>query len=143
MPVLVAVVVLFAGTGVAIQMPMTALIAEKLGLLWSLLIVNLSGLAVVVLILMSRTLPMSAAWRSIPWYVYVAGPLGMGVMAGLAYAIPRIGITATLVLSIAAQLLVGVLLDRIGFLGMELRALDVSRIVGIAVVAIGTWLVVR
>jgi transporter family-2 protein len=143
MPTIVFLVVLSAGAGIAIQMPMTALIAEKLGLLWSLLVVNSTGLILVALILTSRTMPLLGAWKSIPWYVYAAGPLGMGVMAALTYAIPRIGITATLVLSIAAQLLVGVLLDRAGYLGMEVRVLDLSRVAGIAVVAIGTWLVVR
>lgn len=143
MPAFVAFVVLCAGTGIAIQMPLMALAAERLGLLWGLLVVNSTGLVVVALILASRTMPMLSTLKSLPWYVYIAGPLGMGVMGALAYAIPRIGITATLVLSIAAQLLVGVLLDRIGFLGMEVRGLDLSRIAGVAVVAIGTWLVVR
>ena len=143
MPAFVALVVLCAGTGIAIQMPLMALVAERLGLLWGLLVVNSTGLVVVALILVSRTMPMLSTLESLPWYVYIAGPLGMGVMGALAYAIPRIGITVTLVLSIAAQLLVGVLLDRIGFLGLELRALELSRIVGIVVVAIGTWLVVR
>ncbi|MFC2106378.1 DMT family transporter [Candidatus Bipolaricaulota bacterium] len=143
MPVWIVFVVLCAGTGIAIQMPITALAAEKLGLLWSVLLVNVSGLIVITLILIARGTPLAPAWRTLPWTVLLAGPLGMGVMAALAFAIPRIGITATLVLSIAAQLLVGVMLDRIGFFGMELRALDVSRIAGIAIVAVGTWLVVR
>lgn len=143
MPVWIVFAVLCAGTGIAIQMPITALAAEKLGLLWSVLLVNVSGLIVITLILIARGTPPAPAWRTLPWTVLLAGPLGMGVMAALAFAIPRIGITATLVLSIAAQLLVGVMLDRIGFLGMELRALDVSCIAGIAIVAIGTWLVVR
>ncbi|MFC2082958.1 DMT family transporter [Candidatus Bipolaricaulota bacterium] len=143
MPALVAFVVLCAGTGIAVQMPLMALVVERLGLLWGLLVVNSTGLVVVALILASRTMPMLSTLKSLPWYVYIAGPLGMGVMGALAYAIPRIGITATLVLSITAQLLVGVLLDRVGFLGMEVRGLDLSRIAGVAVVAIGTWLVVR
>ena len=143
MPALIVLVVLCAGTGIAIQMPITALAAEKLGLLWSVLLVNVTGLLVVGLALIARGIPLTTAWRSLPWYVLLAGPLGMGVMAALAFAIPRIGVTATLILSIAAQLIVGILLDRLGILGLSVRPLDVSRVAGAAIVALGAWLIVR
>lgn len=143
MPALIVLVVLCAGTGIAIQMPLTALGAQKLGLLWSVLLVNVTGLLAGALILVARGNPIASAWRTLPWYVLLAGPLGMGVMAALAFAIPRIGITATLILSIAAQLIVGILLDRLGFLGMDVRTLDVSRVAGAMIVAFGAWLVMR
>ena len=143
MPAMIAFAVLCAGTGIAIQMPLTALVAEKLGLLWSVLLVNVTGLVVVALIIVARGMPIAPAWRTLPWTMLLAGPLGMGVMATLAFAIPRIGITATLVLSIAAQMIVGVVFDRLGVLGLEVRTLDFSRVAGTIIVALGAWLVTR
>lgn len=143
MPAWIVLIVLCAGTGIAIQMPLTALAAEKLGLLWSVLLVNVTGLLVVGLSLVARGSPLVSAWKTLPWTVLLAGPLGMGVMAALAFAIPRIGVTATLVLSIAAQLIVGLVLDRLGFLGLDTRPVELPRIVGAVIVALGAWLVVR
>jgi len=139
----IALVVLGAGTGIAFQMPMTALVAQRVGLAQSLLVVNLVGLVSVALVLVCRGTPMLEGWRSIPPWALVAGPLGMGAMAALAFAIPRIGIAPTLVLSIAAQLIVGLLLDRLGFLGCEVRALELPRLAGAALLALGAWLVAR
>jgi bacterial/archaeal transporter family-2 protein len=143
MPAWIVLIVLCAGTGIAVQMPLTALAAEKLGLLWSVLLVNVTGLIAVGFILVARGIPLVPAWKTLPWAILLAGPLGMGVMAALAFAIPRIGITATLILSIGAQLIVGIVLDRLGFLGLDTRALELSRVLGAAVVALGAWLVVR
>ena len=143
MPAMIAFAVLCAGTGIAIQMPLTARVAEKLGLLWSVLLVNVTGLVVVGLIIVARGVPIAPAWRTLPWTTLLAGPLGMGVMATLAFAIPRIGITATLVLSIAAQLIVGIVFDRLGVFGLEVRTLDFSRVAGAIIVALGAWLVTR
>ena len=50
------------------------------------------------------------------------------------------GVTAA---TIAGQLTMSVIIDRAGLLGLEQRSLDLWRIVGIALLAAGTYLVVR
>jgi len=42
-----------------------------------------------------------------------------------------------------AQLLLGAFLDHIGWLGAAPRPLDATRLLGMAVLLAGTWLVVR
>ena len=48
------------------------------------------------------------------------------------------GVTAA---TIAGQLTMSVIIDRAGLLGLEQRGLDVGRVVGIALLAAGTYLV--
>lgn len=141
MYMLVAVVVLCAGAGMAVQMPITAVVASRWSLPGSLVLINASGLAAVIVALLLRGKPFLSGVGHLPWYAYVAGPLGMVVMGSIAFAIPRIGICSTLVLSIAAQLCVGVLLDHVGFLGLTSRVLDVRAAVGAGLVILGAWLV--
>jgi bacterial/archaeal transporter family-2 protein len=140
---LVFVVALCAGVGIAVQMPITAIAAQRIGLSESLLVVNIMGLATVVLILFLKGGGSISAWRTLPWYVYLAGPIGIGVMAAIAFAIPRIGISSALTLSIAAQLIVGAILDQIGFLGLATRTFEWPRLIGAGIITFGVWLVIR
>ena len=140
---LIVLGMLCAGAGIAVQMPIAALAARRVGLLESVLAVNLVGLISLAIVLVCRGAPLLNAWRQLPWYAFLVGPLGIGIMAAIAFAIPRIGISSALVLSIAAQLTVGALLDHIGFLGLEVRTVDVPRAMGVVLVALGAWLVAR
>ena len=140
---LVFVVALFAGAGIAVQMPITAVSAQRVGLSESVLVVNVIGLATITLILLFKGGVPASAWRLIPWYAYLAGPIGIGVMMAIAFVIPRIGIASAMTLSIAAQLLVGAILDNIGFLGLAARPLEWPRLIGVGIISFGVWLVVR
>ena len=140
---LVFVVVLLAGAGIAVQMPMTAIAAQRIGLSESVLVVNVIGLATIAVVLFFKGGSNLAAWRSLPWYAYLAGPIGIGVMAAIAFAIPRIGVSSALTLSIAAQLFVSAILDHIGFLGLPVRPLEWPRVIGAVIVTFGVYIVVR
>jgi transporter family-2 protein len=65
------------------------------------------------------------------------------IVACVSYAVPRLGLATTLTLTIVAQLVLGTILDHFGLLGAIHRPLDVSRAVGMVVLFLGTWLIVR
>lgn len=65
------------------------------------------------------------AWRTIPWYAYLAGPPGIVIISSIGYAIPRIGIASTLTLIVVSQLIVGVILDHFSWLTMP-RPVDLQ-----------------
>lgn len=52
-------------------------------------------------------------------------------------------VSSTLALSIAAQLLVGAILDRTGFLDLAARPFEWPRVIGAIAITLGAWLVVR
>ena len=71
--------------------------------------------------------------------VFAAGVLGIGVITGIAYALPKTGIAAGLAAVIAGQMLVGVIVDSLGLGGAEPIPLNFTRIAGLVLLALGTW----
>jgi len=57
--------------------------------------------------------------------------------------LPRLGATTMLVLIIIGQLLTGVLLDTFGWFGVTARPIDATRIIGIIILLIGGYLVIK
>lgn len=78
-----------------------------------------------------------------PAWVYTAGLLGLIVVASIGIAASELGLARSMVLFTAAMLAIGAVVDHFGWLGATVRLIDGSRIVGLVVVLIGTWLVVR
>ena len=134
---------LLAGAGVAVQSPMMAFASQRVGLLPGVLVSGLSGivcLGALVLVFGGASLE---SLTSLPWFVYLAGPIGVGVMTAMAFAVPRIGMTLTLVLSVGAQLALAAGLDHLGFLGLEIRRVGWSQVAGLAAVIVGIVLISR
>lgn len=71
--------------------------------------------------------------------VLVAGLFGIGIITGIAYALPKTGIAAGLAAIIAGQMVVGVLVDTLGLAGGEAIPLTLARIGGLGLLALGTW----
>jgi len=71
--------------------------------------------------------------------IVVSGLLGIGIIAGIAYALPKIGIAAGLSTIIAGQMAVAVLVDTFGLAGGQPIPLNWARIGGLGLLALGTW----
>src|SRR3990172_5741939 len=82
-------------------------------------------------------------WRTLPWYALLAGAFGLVGVRAINYTIPRLGATTTVALVVAGQLIVGILIDHFGLLSVAPRPVDLSRLAGIAVLAVGIYLLVR
>jgi transporter family-2 protein len=73
--------------------------------------------------------------------VIAAGALGLLIIAGAAYALPRIGIAAGLATIILGQMVVALLVDTFGWGGAPPLPLRIERLAGLVMLLIGTWLV--
>ncbi|MBW2611398.1 MAG: DMT family transporter [Deltaproteobacteria bacterium] len=82
-------------------------------------------------------------WRSVPWYAFTSGILGLIIVGSIGFSVPRLGLVASLTILVAIQLLVGAVLDHFGLLGAVPRPLDLPRILGMAVLVVGIWLTIR
>lgn len=71
--------------------------------------------------------------------IVVAGLLGIGIITGIAYALPKTGMAAGLAAIIAGQMAVGVLVDTLGLAGGEPIPLSLARLGGLGLLALGTW----
>jgi len=145
MPTLVIVVLLglLGGLAVGLQGPLASLITQRLGLLESIFIVHMGGALAVTVPLLLRGGGRMGEFRSVPWYALGAGVLGLVILGAVSYTIPRVGVAPTVTLIVAGQLVLGVALDHFGLLGAEVRHLDLQRLIGVVVLFVGVWLIVR
>jgi len=140
---LIILIGLAGGVAVGLQSPMASMISQRLGTLESVFIVHVGGALIALLPLLFYGGGKLAQWRSVPWYTLGAGIFGLIVIGAISFMIPRVGVAASIVTIVAGQLLVGTILDQFGWLGAMERPLDVTRVIGLAVVLVGVWLTVK
>ena len=134
---------LLGGIVICLQSQFSGTIGLKLGLMESVFIVHLGGLVLAAFIMLFLRGGNLAAWRTVPLHALSAGFIGVVIISTISYAVPRLGLGTTLTLSIVAQLILGAVLDHFGLLGAVHRPLDLSRAIGMLVLFVGTWLMVR
>ncbi|WP_119065330.1 DMT family transporter [Aggregatilinea lenta] len=135
---------LIGGVAVGIQSPISSQISQRLGgSLESVFIVHLSGTLIAGALLLLKGEAQFGNWRVLPWYAAIAGVFGVIVISAINFTIPRIGATASVTLVVAGQLIIGLIIDQFGWFETSVREIDVSRLLGVAVLLLGTWLVVR
>jgi bacterial/archaeal transporter family-2 protein len=141
--ILTVVIAVIGGVAASLQAPVVGIINQRLGTLESVFLTYFGGgmLALVLLLLLGGG--NWGAWRTLPWYALLGGPLGLVVIGTLSYTVPRLGVVTTFILFIAAQLIIGAWLDHFGLLGVPVHSLDLSRLSGILVLLIGAWLMLR
>ncbi len=146
MPAIVLVVLfgLAGGMAVGMQSPSASIITQKTGMLESVFIIHLGGaiFALIPLLLFQRGGNLYQ-WQNIPWYALIAGIWGLIVIGAVSYSFPRVGALGTMVLIVAGQLVLATMLDHFGWLSASVRPIDTQRVIGILVLFIGVWLIVR
>jgi transporter family-2 protein len=73
----------------------------------------------------------------------MGGLYGAVFVSMAAFAAPRLGVTFFLTISIAGQLLMALLLDRVGAFGVPRVEISPTRLAGVALVLAGAFLVRR
>jgi transporter family-2 protein len=87
-----------------------------------------------------------ASWSaalSMPWYLWLAGAIGVVFVVGTLWLAPILGAALLFVCIIAGQMITATLADAIGFGGYQAQAFDPWRIVGLGLVLAGVWLFQR
>jgi len=136
-------IAIVGGVAISFQSLFSGIIGSKVGVWESVFIVHAGGMLLATAIMAVLRGGNLVAWSTVPWYTLSAGLLGVVIVGSISYAVPRVGLASTLTLTIAAQLALGALLDHFGLLGAVQRTLDLPRMIGLFVLALGTWLVVR
>jgi bacterial/archaeal transporter family-2 protein len=137
------VIGVIGGIAVGLQGPLASLIGQRLGLLESVFIVHLGGLVAAGVPLLLRRGGALASWHTLPWYALIAGVFGLVVLGAVNLTIPRLGTTATVVLIVVGQLIIGLVIDQFGLLSTTARPIDLARIIGLLLLFAGTYLIVR
>jgi transporter family-2 protein len=140
---LVILVGLIGGIAVGVQSPIAGAMGLKIGATASSVIIHLSGLIFSLIFLVFRGGEKIRDWNTLPGYMLGAGIFGLILLQTINVTLPRLGATTMLALIIIGQLLMGVLLDTFGWLGVTARPIEATRIVGIVVLLIGGYLVIK
>jgi transporter family-2 protein len=136
---------ILSGAFIAIQAPINAQLSRGLGLPVAAAAFSfLSGAVVlgIISLLVVRVQAVSLDWRApAPWLFVAGGVLGGSYVTISTILIPRIGAAALMAFLVAGQLIAGMMLDRLGFLGMAVREISLGRLAGAALLMAGALLV--
>ncbi|HYC75306.1 DMT family transporter [Brevundimonas sp.] len=101
--------------------------------------VGTAALGILALVLQVR--PDMAASRALPWYAWVGGLYGAIFVVAAAWGVPRLGVATTIILMVAGQLLLSVVLDHFGAMGMPRQPISLGRVAGVGLVIAGVLMV--
>lgn len=128
---------------VALQAPLNASLGRAVGDLPAVILAFLVGLAALLLLAL-LTRPAVGSPGTAAWYELVGGGLiGATYVASIVVTVRALGAAGLTAATIAGQLTVAVVIDHFGWLGVERDRLDAAKVLGVALLAVGTWLVVR
>ncbi len=137
--IVVAVLGALAG---ALQSQFLGIMEQRVGTLASTFITyGGGGLAIAILMFALQGSRISEL-KTLPWWVFTAGLMGLVIVASLGISVSRLGLGAGLTLYMGATLVLGAVIEHFGWFA-DPRSIDGPRLLGIAMVVFGTWLVVR
>jgi transporter family-2 protein len=121
-----------AGLGRATGNVAAALISFAIGTLLLAVIVGLSGQAGGL-----------GSTFDVPWYYLLGGVLGAAYVFTALVTVSSIGAGGVAAATITGQLTFSIVLDRLGVLGLEETPITFERVLGVALLLAGTFLIVR
>lgn len=146
-PQIIALIVALAcGLGVGSQASLTNAAGRLVGPTLTGLSVNfvagvVSGVIMAIIYLRQGIGLLSAIRGSTFTILILAGLLGIAIISGAAYALPRVGVAAGLAAIILGQMVVAIIVDTLGLVGGQPIPLSWIRVGGLAFLALGTWLI--
>jgi transporter family-2 protein len=140
---LLAAIAAIGGVTTALQAHFMGLMDKRLGTLESVFITYFGGGVLIGLIMLAKRGGNLSAAAGLPWYAYTSGALGLVIVGALAYSTPRLGLVAAFTIFVSAQFVTAALVDHFGWMGSAARPLNATRLIGVAVVLTGLWLIIR
>jgi transporter family-2 protein len=137
------ILAILGGVAVTLQGHFMGLLDRGLGTRESVFITYGGGGLVAALMMVVSRGGNLRAWASVPWYALGAGLLGLVIVGTIGYVVPRLGLAKGFTLIIASQFIVAALMDQFGLLGAVVRPLDAARLLGMGMLLVGVWLIVR
>lgn len=131
-----------SGALMAVQGAMNATLGRLMGLLWMLLGVYVVGSAAALALVLALSPHPPQLTRAGP-YLWLTGPIGLAITLLVAAAVPRLGMVRATTFIVAAQLLSAAAIDQFGLLGLRPQPFSPWRILGVAALGLGAYLLLR
>jgi bacterial/archaeal transporter family-2 protein len=142
--VAVAVAAVIGGL-VAAQAPLNSQLGRTVGGLHaSVIALGVSFLALLALATITDGFGNLRRIGDAPLHVAIGGGLvGALYVGSIVFTVRALGAGGLTALTIAGQLCVAMVIDHFGWLGVEKSPITVSKVSGVVLLALGTWLVIR
>jgi bacterial/archaeal transporter family-2 protein len=133
-----------AGGLIALQAPINAGLGRATGGLPAALVSFAVGtLALTTIVVLSGQAGGLGSTFGISWYYLLGGLLGAIYVANALIAVSTIGAGGVAAATVTGQLTASVVIDRLGLFGLDQVPLSAERLIGIALLLVGTVLIVR
>ena len=138
------IAVFAAGAAAALQGPTNARLAEGVGtpLNAALISFAVGTGTLLIMALVARHRPEGEAVAGLPPWAWVGGFYGALFVVVLAWATPKLGVATSLAAVVAGQLVLGLIIDHFGLMGVPRQPISLLRLGGTTMV-IGGMLLVR
>jgi transporter family-2 protein len=140
-------VLLTAGVGglVAIQAPINSQLGKKVGTYQGALVSFLVGtlLLTVIVLVAGGGLGKIGEARNVAWYYLLGGVLGAAYVSCVLVTVRTLGAGGVTAATIAGQLTMAVVVDQLGVLGIPKQPITAARLLGVAFLVAGVFLIVR
>ena len=80
------------------------------------------------------------AVSDVPIWQLTGGIYGAFFVVTITFVVPRIGVTTSMIILIAAQIIASLMIDHFGLLGMKTIPLDIKKLAGIVLLMVGVFL---
>ena len=131
------------GLAVAVQAQMAGLLDQAMGTKESVFITYGIGGVLIALIILAMRGGHFSGWHNAPWYAYLSGLMGLVIVGSLSFCIPRMGIVEAFTVIVASQFIFGAVIDHFGFMGAAVRPIDHNKLIGMAVLVVGAWMILK
>lgn len=130
---------------VALQAPINSHLGKRVGTFQGALVSFAVGtvLLAAIVALASGGFGRVGEVRHVSWYYLLGGALGAAYVSCVLVSVRTLGAGGVTAATIAGQLTMAVVIDQFGLVGVARHPLTAARVVGVALLAAGVYLVVR
>jgi transporter family-2 protein len=139
-------VILMAAVGglIALQPAVNAGLGKATGNVAAALVSFAIGtVALAVIVILAGQAQGIANALDVRWYYLLGGLLGAAYVFTALVTVSSIGAGGVAAATITGQLILSVVIDRLGILGLEEQPITIERVAGVALLLAGTYLIVR
>lgn len=140
-------IALIAGIGIPIQAVLNNKLSDFVAHpIIAVLVSFIVGTLALLTYIFAAGIPLSNAattLKNAPWAAWTGGLIGAFYVSSLIFLIPRLGVALSFSLIIAGQMLMTVVIDHYGLLGIPVHSINWQRAFGVVLITIGVILVRR
>jgi transporter family-2 protein len=133
----------FAGALVAMQPPINSKLGNAAGTFAAATISFTVGTIALLAVTVVAGGTHLGGLRDVPWWYFAGGLIGAVFVASSLVTVRTLGAGGVVAATIAGQLTASVVIDNFGLLGVAQKPLTLAKMVGIALLAAGVFLIVR